>query len=136
MTHNWAKRGKSINLMFHGWPRDIDRTIDALAAFGFNVVRIHHHDNEIYDRSGSNSSRIDAERVDRLDYLLACLKYVEAASTAEIQHNLSFTQGSYGDIMSSLARVKGLLPADTTILPGHGPQTTMARELSSNPYMR
>ena len=47
-----------------------------------------------------------------------------------------FWQGSYGDIMSSLARVKGLLPADTTILPGHGPQTTMARELSSNPYMR
>ena len=38
MTHNWAKRGKSINLMFHGWPRDIDRTIDALAAFGFNGV--------------------------------------------------------------------------------------------------
>lgn len=47
---------------------------DRLAAFGFNVVRIHHHDNEIYDRGGNNPSRIDPERVDRLDYLLACLK--------------------------------------------------------------
>ena len=45
-----------------------------LPAFGFNVVRIHHHDNEIYDRGGNNPSRIDPERVDRLDYLLACLK--------------------------------------------------------------
>ena len=29
---------------------------DRLAAFGFNIVRIHHHDNEIYDRGGNRSS--------------------------------------------------------------------------------
>lgn len=47
---------------------------DRLAAFGFNLVRFHHHDNEIYDHSGKEPSRILPERMDRLDYLIACLK--------------------------------------------------------------
>ncbi|MBS1369609.1 MAG: hypothetical protein HPZ91_06590 [Lentisphaeria bacterium] len=47
---------------------------DRMARFGFNAVRIHHHDNEIYDRSGREPSRIDPERMDRLEYFLACLK--------------------------------------------------------------
>lgn len=45
-------------------------------------------------------------------------------------------QGSYADIMSSLRHVNQKLPAETTILPGHGPQTTMADELRSNPYLK
>ena len=40
---------------------------------------------------------VHANDMPSLPDLLACLKYVEAASTAEIQHNLSFTKGSYGD---------------------------------------
>ena len=47
-----------------------------------------------------------------------------------------FWQGSYSDIMSSLERLKAQLPADTAILPGHGPQTTMAAELADNPYLK
>lgn len=47
---------------------------DRFATLGFNVVRFHHHDNEIYDRSGREPSRILPERMDRLDYLIACLK--------------------------------------------------------------
>lgn len=54
--------------------KQAEELANRLAAFGFNVIRIHHHDNEIYDRGGNNPSRIDPERVDRLDYLLACLK--------------------------------------------------------------
>lgn len=45
-------------------------------------------------------------------------------------------QGSHSDIINSLQGIKEQLEADTTILPGHGPKTTMADELKSNPYLR
>ena len=38
-------------------------------------------------------------------------------------------------IMASLARLKTLIPPETTILPGHGPASTMQRELASNPFL-
>lgn len=46
-----------------------------------------------------------------------------------------FDGGSYTQLMSSLANVLAKLPADTVILPGHGPQSTIDYELSYNPYL-
>lgn len=46
-----------------------------------------------------------------------------------------FEGGSWSDMMLSLNKLKQL-PADTVVLPGHGPQTTIGRELATNPYMR
>lgn len=45
-------------------------------------------------------------------------------------------EGSYEDLVLSLNRLKALLAGETVILPGHGPQTTMADELRANPYLR
>ena len=36
----------------------------------------------------------------------------------------------------SLRTIATLLPPDTLILPGHGPQTTLSDELALNPYRR
>lgn len=47
-----------------------------------------------------------------------------------------FEQGSYIDIYKSLHNIISILPEDTTILPGHGPQTTIEDEKRMNPYMR
>ena len=46
-----------------------------------------------------------------------------------------FEGGSYTQLMSSLANVLAKLPADTVILPGHGPQSTIDYELRYNPYL-
>ena len=46
-----------------------------------------------------------------------------------------FDGGSYTDLMSSLTNVLAKLPADTVILPGHGPQSTIDYELRYNPYL-
>ena len=43
-----------------------------LAAFGFNCIRIHHHDNEICDRK--DTRKLDADLTDKLDYLIYCIK--------------------------------------------------------------
>ena len=47
-----------------------------------------------------------------------------------------FEGGSYTDLMDSLTNVLAKLPADTVILPGHGPRSTIADELRYNPYMQ
>lgn len=46
-----------------------------------------------------------------------------------------FEGGSYDALMNSLANVLAKLPSETVILPGHGPQSTIADELRYNPYL-
>ncbi|GAA4129502.1 MBL fold metallo-hydrolase [Actinomadura keratinilytica] len=43
--------------------------------------------------------------------------------------------GSYEQILRSLSRVCLTLPDETTVLPGHGPQTTIGRERATNPFL-
>ena len=43
--------------------------------------------------------------------------------------------GDYATILVSLARVCLTLPDDTTVLPGHGAQTTIGRERATNPFL-
>ena len=47
-----------------------------------------------------------------------------------------FERGSYEQIVNSLQQVLGILPPDTRIYPGHGPETTIADEIRYNPYMK
>jgi len=42
---------------------------------------------------------------------------------------------SYANLMDSLRKLL-TLPDDTTVLPGHGPQTTIATERQDNPFLR
>ncbi len=44
--------------------------------------------------------------------------------------------GSEGEILASLSKIAELLPPDTRCYIGHGPSTTIARELVTNPFMR
>ncbi len=46
-----------------------------------------------------------------------------------------FEGGSYEELMESLKMIAGRLPAETIILSGHGPTTTMIEELKYNPYL-
>ncbi|MFC4533455.1 MBL fold metallo-hydrolase [Sphaerisporangium dianthi] len=43
--------------------------------------------------------------------------------------------GDYPTILRSLGGVCLTLPDDTTVLPGHGPKTTIGRERATNPYL-
>ena len=47
-----------------------------------------------------------------------------------------FERGSYSDLMQSMQRLRELLPPETRLLAGHGPDTTMSAELRDNPYLR
>ena len=44
--------------------------------------------------------------------------------------------GDYDQIMESLLHKITTLPPDTRVLPGHGPETTIASEVTTNPFLR
>jgi hydroxyacylglutathione hydrolase len=43
--------------------------------------------------------------------------------------------GDYDTLMRSMGERVITLPGETAVLPGHGPTTTLARELASNPFL-
>lgn len=43
--------------------------------------------------------------------------------------------GDYAELLASLARVVLPLPDNTVVLAGHGPETTVGRERTANPYL-
>ena len=47
-----------------------------------------------------------------------------------------FELGSFDDIVNSLHSLKTRLPLDPSVLPGHGPQTTLKEEVEYNPYFK
>ena len=47
-----------------------------------------------------------------------------------------FDGGSYEQIVHSLREVLVVLPPNTKVYPGHGPETTIADEIRYNPYMK
>ncbi|MBP1632384.1 MAG: beta-lactamase domain protein, partial [Acidobacteria bacterium] len=44
--------------------------------------------------------------------------------------------GDFDALMRSMAERVVPLPPQTHVLPGHGPATTLARELASNPFLQ
>jgi glyoxylase-like metal-dependent hydrolase (beta-lactamase superfamily II) len=44
--------------------------------------------------------------------------------------------GDYATLLRSMADRIAPLPPDTRVLPGHGPATTLARELATNPFLQ
>ncbi|MDB5324934.1 MAG: hypothetical protein JWM57_503, partial [Phycisphaerales bacterium] len=58
----------------------IEQQAKRIAALGFNLVRIHHHDSadwvtpNIFDKDGATTQTLDAAALDRIDYWVKCLK--------------------------------------------------------------
>lgn len=74
----------------------------------------------------------------------SCLFYCEEEHTAFTGDTLfrmsigrtDFGEGSWAEMEHSLRTVVAKLPAETIVLSGHGPQSTIADELQYNPYLR
>ena len=74
----------------------------------------------------------------------SCLFYCEeenVAFTGDTLFRMSigrtdFPEGSWAAMEQSLKNVVAKLPKETTVLSGHGPQSTIADELRYNPYLR
>ncbi len=74
----------------------------------------------------------------------SCLYYCKEENVASTGDTLSrvsigrtdFAEGSWAEMEQGLTRIASELPAETRLLPGHGPASTMAEELRYSPYLR
>lgn len=55
----------------HEWA---ERIADRMAQSGFNLIRIHHHDNGLSVRRDGTSTALNPENLERLNYLIGCFK--------------------------------------------------------------
>jgi hypothetical protein len=65
--------------LFHGSKDDIKTQARRIAALGFNLVRIHHHDSDwvqpnVFDESGGTTQKLDEKSLDLVDWWVKCLK--------------------------------------------------------------
>lgn len=51
-----------------------EKLADRIAAAGYNALRIHNHDQLLVRHENGSSTILDPERLDRLEYFIACLK--------------------------------------------------------------
>lgn len=61
----------SAPLLSKAWA---ERLADRLAAFGYNAVRLHHHDNNLVLHQNGSSTELNPKTIDQIDYLIYCLK--------------------------------------------------------------
>lgn len=79
----------SAQFMEHEWS---ERIADRIAKAGFNLVRIHHHDNGLSVRKHGDSTALNEENLDRLNYLIACLKKRGIYITTDCYVSRTFTE--------------------------------------------
>ncbi len=68
------RRFYGVNLCFSGQymtHEEADRLADRFARLGYNAVRIHHYEGEL--TQGKKSIELNAEKIEKLDYLFAAL---------------------------------------------------------------
>ena len=89
-----------------------DRLVETLRRAGYNSVRFHHHDSRLVRKDAETSLELDAENLDRLDYLIAALKKAGFYVTTDLLVNRPFRPGDGIDCENeaTLGNPKSLLP--------------------------
>lgn len=70
-----------------------ERLADRLAAQGYNAVRFHHHDDDLALHQNGRSTELNPVMLDRLDYLMACLKKRGIYYTTDLYVSRKIEQG-------------------------------------------
>ncbi len=86
---------------------------DQFVRIGYNSVRFHHYDNELVDPNAADSTTLDAQMLDRLDYLFHCFKQRGIYVTTDLYCSRRFKPGEvegYGRL--SHYEMKALAPID------------------------
>lgn len=81
---------KSSQYLSREWA---ERLADRLAALGYNAVRFHHHDGSLVRHRAGERLELNPERLDQLDYLMACLKKRGIYYTTDLYVSRSLRKG-------------------------------------------
>lgn len=73
---------------------------EKMAQAGYNTVRIHHFENRLHNGWGSRSCEFDPAQLDRLDYLISCLKRKGVYVTLDLYASRAVKPGELPDFGS------------------------------------
>lgn len=83
-----------------------------LRRMGYNLIRLHHFEQALIDPQAGNSHTFDAEKLDRLDYLIHCLKRQGIYVTTDLYTNRSFYPQDSSLRRAFFREIKSLIPVD------------------------
>ncbi len=84
--------------------------------YGYNALRIHHHDQGMIDASQNNSLTLDNSQMDKLDYLFYCMKKNGIYITTDIYVSRRLTPSETGVFKQNSRDIKALVPFSTLVM--------------------
>jgi hypothetical protein len=99
--------------LFHGKKEDIANQAKRLAALGYNLVRLHHHDSEwvtpnVFDLSTGNTQQLLDKSLDMLDWWVKCLKDEGIYVWMDLHVGRQFMPGDNIEGFAELAKKQGV----------------------------
>lgn len=85
----------------HEW---CERVADRFAAYGFNIIRIHHHDGGMVDRR--NTTELNPVAMEQLDYFIWCLKKRGIYVTTDLYVSRRLPAGEIPEYPGALTNIR------------------------------
>ncbi len=98
--------------LFHGKKDDIANQAKRIAALGYNLIRIHHHDSDwvtpnVFDKATGTTQKLDDTALDSLDWWVKCLKDEGVYVWLDLHVGRQFTKGDNIEGFAELAKQQG-----------------------------
>jgi len=98
--------------IFNGKKEDIAHQAKRIAALGYNLVRIHHHDSpsvspNVFDKSAGTTQKLDDAALDVLDWWVKCLKDEGVYVWLDLHVGRQFQKGDNIEGFAELAKQQG-----------------------------
>jgi len=98
--------------LYQGTKEDIANQAKRIAALGYNLIRLHHHDSEwvkpnVFDLSDGTTQKLDEQALDRLDWWVKCLKDEGVYVWMDLHVGRQFLRGDRIEGYAELAKQQG-----------------------------
>jgi hypothetical protein len=98
--------------LFDGKKEDVANQAKRMAALGYNLVRLHHHDSDwvspnVFDRASGTTQKLSDFALDRLDWWVKCLKEEGIYIWLDLHVGRQFLKGDKIDGFAELAKEQG-----------------------------
>ena len=114
MERRCASGGANVqaNALFQGKKEDVALQAKRIAALGYNLVRIHHHDSpwvrpNVFDPFIPTTQKLDDRSLDRIDWWVKCLKDEGIYVWMDLHVGRQFAKGDNVEGFAELARRQG-----------------------------
>jgi len=108
--------------LFYGSKPAIANQAKRIAAMGYNIARIHHHDSDwvdpnVFDKSSGDTQKLDSSSLDMIDWWMKCLKDEGVYVWLDLHVGRHFREGDGIEGYSEIAGQKGIVKGFSYVNP-------------------